>query len=343
MSNSFIKKFLLSNTFLNIFLGLSLVLIPNLTFAQIDLGTGPTLESELSIEVIPTYPKPNETVFIQLEMYTEDLDKAEITWNQDNKIFVKENGKKSYSFKAPQSGKETTIEVRVKLQSGKTFYKKFTIKPTTVDLLWQSDSYVPAFYKGKALHPKQGNLRIVAIPDFRDANGKVIAAEKLIYKWSDGNNVYDTQSGYGKNVLNIESSILGRGNRVEVLVTSPTDSSVAREVLDIPTTNPEILFYEVSPLYGPMFNKVIQGSLNLKSGEVEILAAPFYASGVNNNTAKLNWRLNNQSSSDLQNSRTVVFRKPEGGSGVSSIQLQIENPSKILQSAKAAFNINFQE
>src|SRR3989344_8617863 len=233
MTNTLIQKLIIFTLFV--------FLLPTSIFAQINIDIGAALNSELNVEVIPTYPKPNSVVFIQLEMYSENLDKAEITWNQDGKIFVKGNGKKTYSFKAGESGTETNIEVRVKLQSGNTFYKSMIIKPIGVDLIWQSDSYVPPFYKGKALHPKQGNLRIVAMPDFRDSNGKMVPQNNLIYKWSDGNTVYDNQSGYGKNVLNIEGSILGRGSRVEVLVTSPTDNGAASEILEVATSDPEII------------------------------------------------------------------------------------------------------
>lgn len=315
--------------------------LPLFVGAQLNIDLSAALESELNVEVIPTYPKPNTVVFIQLEMYSEDLDKAEITWNQDNKIFVKGNGKKSYSFNSGPSGTETNIEVRVKLQSGKTFYKSMRIKPVGVDLIWQSDSYVPPLYKGKALHPKQGNLRIVAMPDFRDGNGDVVAAEKLIYKWSDGTNVFDTQSGYGKNVLNIEGSLLGIANRVEVLVTNPNGIGTASEIIDIGTVTPEIVFYEISPFYGPILEKALPRSLEMSGEEIEVMAAPFYASGINSNTTKLNWRLNNQRSVGLENSRTIVFRKPENSSGLSSIQLSIDNQSKFLQSTRGGLNINF--
>ncbi len=331
-----IKSFFNKNIIL-----LILLLVPLATSAQLNINLDGALQSELNVEVIPTYPKPNSTVFIQLEMYSEDLDKAEITWNQDNKIFVKENGRKTYSFNSGPSGTETNIEVRVKLANGKTFYKSMKIKPVGVDLIWQSDSYVPPFFKGKALHPKQGNLTIVAMPDFTDSKGDLIPKEKLIYKWSDGTNAFDSQSGYGKNVLRIEGSLLGRTDRVEVLVTSPTESGAAFGIIEIPTTEPEVLFYEISPFYGPILNRAIPRNLDLSGEEVEIMAAPFYTSL--NNTATLSWRLNGARSGDLANSRTVIFRKPEGVSGSSRIDFSVENLSKILQQPRGSFNINFKE
>lgn len=322
---------------------LSLLILPLFSNAQLNINLDGALESELNVEVIPAYPKPNSSVFIQLEMYSEDLDKAEITWNQDNKIFVKGNGKKSYNFTTGESGTETNIEVRVKLQNGKTFYKSMKIKPVGVDLVWQSDSYVPPFFKGKAMHPKQGNLSIVAIPDFTDSKGNPVPKEKLIYKWSDGTNVFDTQSGYGKSVLKITGSLLGRVDRVEVLVTSPTEIGAATEIIDIPTTDPEIVFYEISPFYGPLFNKTISNNIDLSGEEIEIMASPFFTTGISNRSTTLSWRLNGIKSPDLDNSKTVIFRRPEGESGASSIQLSVENDSKILQSKRASFNINFKD
>lgn len=329
---------------ISFYIFISLIAItPLFSNAQVNINLDTALESELNVEVIPTYPKPNSTVFIQLEMYSEDLDKAEITWNQDNKIFVKENGRKTYSFKSGPSGTETNIEVRVKLQNGRTFYKSMKIKPVGVDLIWQSDSYVPPFFKGKAMHPKQGNLTIVAVPDFTDSDGNPIPREKLIYKWSNGNTVFNDQSGFGKSVLRIEGSLLGRTDRVEVVVTSPSENGAASEIIDIPTTEPEVLFYEVSPFYGVMFNKTLPRNVELSGDEIEVAAVPFYTTGVSNDTALFNWRLNGLRSVGQNNSKTVIFRRPEGVSGSSNIQLSVENASKILQQPRGSFTISFQE
>lgn len=331
----------MSTKYIYIFI-LLILLTPFYSSAQFNINLDATLQDELNVEIIPTYPKPNEMVYIKLDMYSEDLDKAEITWNQDNKILIKENGKKTYNFVSPSSGQETKIEIRVKLQSGKIFYKLITIRPASVDLIWQSNSYVPVFYKGKTLHPKQGDLSIVAMPDFRDAQGNPIPAKSLIFKWSDGNNTYDDQSGYGKNVLRINGSLLGRDERIDVLVTDPNSNKVAFDYIQIPTIIPEVVFYEVSPFYGPRFNKSISDSLKLSGEEIEVFAAPFFASDINKSTTYFNWKLNGISSTELLRSKTVVFRKPEGKSGSSNISLTVENGSKILQETTGSFRINFE-
>jgi hypothetical protein len=124
------------------------------------------LSSELNVEIIPTYPRPNEMVFVNLALYTDDLNSADISWYQDGKNVLSGKGEVKYSFKAGSVGTETKIEIRIKLLSGASFSKTFTLNPASVDLVWEANSYVPPFYKGKALHPRQGSLKLVAMPEF---------------------------------------------------------------------------------------------------------------------------------------------------------------------------------
>ena len=80
---------------------------------------------------------------------------------------------------------------------------------------------------GKALHSRQGNsAKIVAMPEFVK-NGKRVGAENLIYEWSNGVDVYQSQNGYGKSVLILNGSTLGQTDKIEVLVTDPVNNLVA--------------------------------------------------------------------------------------------------------------------
>jgi hypothetical protein len=124
--------------------------------------------------------------------------------------------------------------------------------------------------------------------------------------------VYENQSGYGKNTIVLNGSILGREDQVEVLVRDPINNLFATSFVTIVPLEPNIVFYENSAYYGHLFESAIPGIFDLKTGEVQILAAPYYFSKEVAGKIKYDWRLNGASVPELSKSRTAIFKRPEG-------------------------------
>jgi hypothetical protein len=333
------------NKFLKILITVivGLAFLPNTSLAQtnVNVNVPYALSNELGTEIIPNYPRPNETVSINLTLYTDDLNSADITWYKDSKAVLSGKGETKYSFKAGPIGSETNIEIRVKLLSGASFSKTLTLNPASVDIVWEANSYVPPFYRGKALHPKQGSLKVVAMPEFVK-NGQRISPSNLVYQWSNGITVYQDQSGYGKNVVTLDGSLLGRQEQISVLVTDPVNNLVAQGLVNITPIDPEIVFYQNDPYYGYIFDEGITGSFNLKNDEMQILAAPYYFTNESNGLLQYTWQLNGQEVPNLSGSRTAIFRKPaDKTTGISSVSLRVENMNRILQQADGSLQINF--
>jgi len=316
--------------------------LPFVSQAQTNINTSFSLQNELGVEITPSFPRPNETVLINLTLFTEDLNSADITWYKDGRTVLSGKGETKYSFTAGPAGTETKIEIRIKLFGGASFSKTFTLNPASVDLIWEANSYVPPFYKGKALHPMQGGLKVVAMPEFIKG-GKRISPQNLIYKWSNGLNVYQSLSGYGKNVITIDGSLFGRDEEIKVLVTDPVSGLVAEGLLNVSPADPEIIFYENDPYYGHLFDIAIGSALSLKAEEVQILAAPYYFTEEESGVLKYEWRLNGQIIPNLSSSRTAIFRKPENSDGKSVISLRIENTNRILQQADGSLGVIFEK
>jgi hypothetical protein len=325
------KKFLVC-------LSLSVVVFPFITLAQgTDLNYA--LSSELAVKTSPTYPRPNEMVSINLSLYTADLNSAVITWYKDGKKMLSGKGEVKYSFKTGAAGKETKIEIDLTLADGTSFSKTLTFNPASVDIIWEANSYVPPFYKGKALHPKQGFLKVVAMPEFVK-NGLRISPQNLIYEWSNTVKSYQNESGYGKNTLTLSGSLLGKSEDIRVTVKDPSSNMTVENSIKINPTEPEIVFYENNPYYGHLFNLGLSKNFVLKTEEIQVLAAPYYFTKDTN--IKYDWRLNNNSVPNLSGSMTAIFRKPEDKtSGQSSISLQVENPIRVLQQASANLIMSF--
>ena len=313
-----------------------------LDLAGLNIDPNSSLSSELDIQLIPTYPTPFTTMFVELAMYTEDLDSAVIEWLVNDKSIQIGRGFKSFNFKTGGVGESTTVTIKITLSRGAEFSRSFSLTPTGVEMVWEADSYVPAFYKGKALHPRQGRLKVVAMPQFMK-NGSLIDSKKLIYTWSDGFQKYPDQSGYGRNILVIDGHLLRSVEEISVLVREPETGLVAESFLDISTSDPEIVFYRNDPYYGYIFDQALGKIFDLEPQEIEVVAAPYFFTREGSFGLEYSWRLNGSNAPELQNSRTAVFRKPEGESGRSIISLEIKNLNKILQFTSTNLTMQFNE
>lgn len=316
-----------------------MIISPVVSFGQ-TVNLPYALSGELGFDIEPIYPRPNQNVSILLTLYTDNLNSADIAWYKDGKNVLSGKGETNYSFTAGSTGEETNIEVRIKLLNGVSFSKSVTLNPASVDLVWEADSYVAPFYRGKALYPRQGRLKIVATPEFVK-NGRRISPSNLIYKWSNRVEGYQNQSGYGKNTIILDGSMLGRAEWVEVLVTDPVDKMTSQGFINISPVDPEIVFYENNSYYGHIFDKSISNEYDLKTGEVQILAVPYYFTRERDGLLKYEWRLNGAPISNLSDIRTAIFRKPENKTGRSTISLAVENLNRILQQADASIDMIF--
>ncbi len=333
------KKFLTIFLLLTFYFSLPIFVSAQFNLGNLNSGGLSSLSDELSVDLIPTYPKPNAQVYVNLRMYTEDLNSAMISWLLNGKVEKEGRGLTSFNFRTADAGSKTTITINIKLQNGINFSKLITINPATVDLLWQSNSFVPPFYKGKALFPPQGEVLISAIPQFNSLNSQIDPG-RLIYKWTAEGEVLEGQSGYGKNTIRLTGPILGTAINVEVLVTDPTSNLVAENFITINPINPLIVFYENNPLYGIVFEHSINGGLNLKGEEVSIVVAPFFMNI--RDPVSYSWSMNGKYSPDVSG-LSATFRRPEGISGSTFLSLKAENQGRILQFAEGGFRINYKE
>ena len=320
---------------ISLLLATSYLLLPFSTFAQINVtgngGYSPNLPDELKVNLIPEHPQPRERVSVRLEMYTENLDSADITWLLGGSVVQKGKGLRDFSFITPESGKSTNLVVNITLQSGVSFQKTVPIKSNDLDILWEANSYTPPFYRGKALFPPQGQVKLYALSD----------RQNLIYKWTINGEVRQELGGYNRNMAIVAGPILGTGMGIEVLATdSVSPDLVLEKSIFIAPTNPSILFYENSPLYGMVFEKSIV-NIPLKGEEVSILAVPYNVSKENMSGLNYMWKINGVLATGIAG-HSATFRKPEGIRGRSLISLDIENMVKPLQSVENSFSINFE-
>ena len=211
-------------------------------------------------------------------------------------------------------------------------------KTLEVDLIWESLSYTPPFYKGKALYPHQGEIIFVAMPNMI-INGVRISPSQLTYTWKDRGEVMGSLSGLGKNSLTLKGSVITRTLDISVTVTAPDGNSAYKSIRVAPRS-PALILYEDNPMYGIMYQNAILDTFVMKNKELRLLAAPYYVSTVIPNTdpfVSYDWSINGAQINSTENNKdSVLLVRPDDTPIRSNVSVEMKNPKQILQYTESA-------
>ena len=302
-------------------------------------------KESVRVLVNPPNPGPGKTVSISIESSLLDLNQSIITWKVDGKIIESGKDKRFFETKLGEIGKETVIKISVSNSSSGLIEKEVRINPTSVSFLYEANTYTPPFYKGKALPSSESVVTVLALPNFKTTSGTQIQSKDLVFTWKKDGVVDGRNSGLGKDFY---SYVLGRlpedTPEIEVSIVHPESNLKGYAYLLLGSVNPEIVFYENSPLLGVVLNKALVGETNLLKGEFNVAAYPYFFSGRNKNSVnyEYKWHINSEEVADVpKNQNFLTLRRPEGGKGTSAISVSLQNLQKIFQSGSNNLLINY--
>jgi hypothetical protein len=321
-----------------LFLAFSLFVV-SFAYAQGIPGVG----TPFSLSLEPQNPKPGETVSMTIESFSVDLDQSTVTWFVDGKIISSGKGVKAATVTAGGLGTEKNVEVEVDSERGQ-FTQTAAIRPTNLSIVWQAATYVPPFYKGKALESYGAAYKVVAIPEIVDGNGRRVNPKSLVYTWKKNDAIEKDQSGYGRDsFISTQTSFTREGDDIFVEVVSADGFSTSGGITIVPQT-PEIHFYEKSPLYGVLYGNELTDRLNLIHEEVTVSAEPYYFSTKSKLSSVLQyaWTLNDSSISEFDSKDEITLRKVTGSTGSAEIGLTLTNTAKLLQGADRSLLIRYE-
>lgn len=298
----------------------------------------------LDVTFTPVNPGPGDRISVTVKDVVGNLDEKEIIWTLNGKIEKRGIGEKNFEFDLGPLGSVSTVKVTTNVLS-----KTIQIRPTEVDIIWESDGYAPPFYKGKVLRVYQSGLRLVAIPNFISSAGDLIDRTRLVYNWRNSGVLNAPGSGYAKSLLIYPGSTITRPLKMAVEVSSIDGTHKGGEEIVVEATEPLVFLYEDHPLYGTQYNKSLNDAvLELQDREVRVAAVPLYFSTANKADEKLkySWNINGFAALNKSFRDSVVLRR-EGDlsaqtSNQSNVRLQLDNQEEFMQSYIANFRVKFQ-
>jgi hypothetical protein len=306
----------------------------------------PLATSGLVLSASPNNPSPGQMVTITARSYSANIDSAKITWSVNGETVQNDVGITKLEVKAPQLGQKLKIIATAITTGGTNLTNSITIGSGSVDLIVETDGYVPPMFRGKMPVVYQNSYKIIAIPHIADSSGVEYDPETLVYKWKRNGQAIENLSGYGKQSIILTGEIVPQASSISVTVSPRDNSSQAIGTVTISFVAPLIGFYVDDPLYGPLFNKSIGNSVNIGSEkETSVLMVPFGFNKPNNSNGDLvlTWLINNVRHPELTMNESVVLRAPDGLTGSSNIQLSVRNNKQILQNAQAGFSVVFKD
>ncbi len=306
------------------------VCIPIIASAQIP-GS-----ASASLVVEPTFPEPESEVTVSLDAYSMDTVGATISWYIDSKQVVSSKNERSIVVRTGALGKKTSVSAQVIMQNGPTFTTRRDIIPAVVDLIIEADTYVPAFYRGRALPSGESRIRAIAIPH----TGGALSPSSLTYKWEYGGGVLQGGPVRGKQSIELTMSRFS-DNVLTVTVIDNSGQSIAQKSLSLNPSNTELHFYEDNPLRG-LHERAINDTFTLIGDETTITGEPYYMqTDLSPRTATFTWSINGETSTYQNPDPNTITLRRSGGGGSAAIELKALTTAKIPQYIRKTFNIQF--
>ena len=315
-------------------LGVFLVFSSNLN-AQLGAAS-----EDFVVKILPQFPAPFSEVRAEANSFTFDINRAQIQWILNGKILAQGIGAKEATFTARGLGALDTLRVVVSPQEGSALEKSFEIRPSAVDLLIETNSFVPEWYKGASLLTPGGELKVVAIPHFV-SQGARLKPETLNYAWKVGGRVRGDLSGRGRQTISIKTNPIQNGRiPVSVTVSSPQETIQSEASLAVETHTPTILFYERSPLEGVRFFSALSQKVIPAGENIEVEAVPFFMSTASMKDVKFSWKFNNQKvEADPDEPHRFIVTSSEGTKGNATLELVVNGIKNVFEEARSSVTI----
>ena len=311
------------------------LLVASPVFAQFDSQND---GGALTISVDPAYPGPGQRVTLTAQSPLFDLSASDIEWTVNGSPA---GSGTSITTVLKAAGSVSTVGVSVSGPSGSDS-TEVSIAPTSMDLLFEASTYVPPLYLGRALPSSGSAIRVLAVPHFIRPDGSSIPSSDIIFTWKNNGATLASLSGIGENSAVIPAAILFGSDAITVDARSFDGSLSGEASLSVRTQDPQLLLYEVSPLFGVMYHRAMGQIGTASESESSFAAIPYLANarGPNDSRLAYDWSVNGASiAADAQNPNevTIAAQGPE----TAQIDLSISNPSDPFVSASGEWNISF--
>ena len=315
-----------------VFFLMFLALLPATAAAQSALDSIP-----IQIGVSPENPRPGDTVTLAISGNT-GSDLASFTWSVNGTVVLQGVGARNLSLKMGALGQTTDVTVDMN-DRGEQNSGEILLSPSTVDLVWEGQTYTPPLYLGRPLPNGGSTITLLAVPHII-SNGKEIPISNFVYTWKVNGGPLAGKSGYGKAAATVTPPQFDEAFTVSVHAETTDGSQAADNTVTIEPQRPKLVFYEIGALSGIQFQKSLSGEVAVPGDEISFSAEPFFVSSPD--SLLLQWSLDGKPVAvDPQKPRDITFRKTGADSGTHSVDATFKNNALFLEHGEAGLKLSF--
>lgn len=300
----------------------------------------PSTGGSVRFDLIPKDPTSFSQMKVQAVSYDINLDRSEISWYVNDTIVLSGIGQETLTLRTGAAGKPISVRLLAK-ENDRTVEKSMIINPGEVEIIWQSDAYVPPFYKGRAMPSPKSIIKITAIPKIVTENGTTIQKNDLNFEWKQNSNAFS--SGLGKDSAEIMMGGLFGEETISVTVSNKAGNITAEKKITLRPENTEIIFYEENPTEGTRYNKSIRDDSIIAEKEFSLRAEPYFFSKPKSNSEKsllFDWKINGNGVTPKDEApKILTLRNETGQELLSTVSLSIKNTKRIFQESNSSVKI----
>lgn len=284
----------------------------------------------------PQFPSPNTPIEVSLDAYSLETTGATISWYVNDVPLERFENERTITIETGDIGEKTKVRVVLTRTNAPTLSSSITLIPSVIDVVLESSTYVPTFYKGRALPSSESKLRFIAVIN----DGTHVSESAYTYTWSLGSTVLLGGPMKGKYILDLDMPHFA-DVPLFVEVVNPEGEVIGKRSVFLTTTNPELHFYEHSPLRG-LSQKELADPLTLVGEETTIHGEPYYINaGIRESEADFTWKINGEPTTPDDGIPNAITLRHIGGEGDARINFRVLSKGRIPQYVEKAFQLFF--
>ncbi len=307
------------------------------------LGSGTLLHAQIpqpiSLIASPSSPSSGQKFTVQAATPTTDSDTATFRWTVNGIAQPDASGigKHTIALTAGSLGSETRVAVSIAHARG-IQSASLVVRVSDLALTWFAETYVPPWYRGKALPSQNAVVNFVAMPRII-IDGAAVPPERLIYQWSlDGEG--NALRGLGERIFRIRTLDLPGATHTVRVTVEDSNRRVHKEALAIIVpTSPRIALYAATPL-GGVEPRAARSFLSLGLGILtDFQAEPFFFPVSSRRDLSYRWTVGGRAIAGQPENPSLLTLNTGAKAGTIPISILIDDREQFIPSAAGLLNL----
>lgn len=291
-----------------------------------------------TIVATPSSPSPGESVAIEVPPSSFDGTMANFIWTMDgvSRPDLSGIGRSTFTYTAGVVGSRSQVSVRVLPIGANPASASLTVYVTDLVLTWTADTYIPKWYKGKALPILNSTVHIAAIPSII-IDGDAIPADRLIYTWNV--NGERKLRGAGLQILTLQEPEQSWNTPTVVLTVEDFAHQVRKEArIGVVVSEPKVVIYQSLPLGGVEFRRGTSAFSSVAPSVIDLQVEPFFFNTTSRYDLSYQWSIGGipAAPSATKNPFLLTLDMSQQLPGMVALQVEVEHKNTDISTPSAS-------